>query len=135
MSKLAFSVFSSSGQLFCARQRIPSIFNRLPVFCSVSGNSGYFHSKANTLSGQNSAAELFRKLKFSVECRNNTKFARMSTLMETQIISSPKKQKLTNGKENQAVWDDSKLYFLKDGPNAQTPTKGSKLAAGYDLKR
>jgi len=38
--------------------------------------------------------------------------------------------------EGQAqVEQPAKLYFVKMTPNASTPTKGSKLAAGYDLTR
>jgi hypothetical protein len=31
--------------------------------------------------------------------------------------------------------EESKLFFVKMSPEASTPTKGSKLAAGYDLIR
>jgi len=58
-------------------------------------------------------------------------------------ITSPKKMKLDNqetmdvdtGKENRAIVADAPvLRFVKMTDKAHAPTKGSKLAAGYDLK-
>jgi dUTP pyrophosphatase len=44
-----------------------------------------------------------------------------------------KKQKINENKENRPL-DNTKLYFVKLSETAQVPTRGSKLAAGYDLK-
>ncbi|CAG7732691.1 unnamed protein product [Allacma fusca] len=44
-----------------------------------------------------------------------------------------KKQKISEVQQNE-VRDSTKLYFVRLGETAQVPTRGSKLAAGYDLK-
>ena len=105
----------------------------------LSSLSSYTHTHCKSPKSQGGQVGLLSLLKIPKYDNLRRNFYNYSVLRQKEFVPVLKMApKGTFDDEIQGQPDaerSSKLFFAKMTPNASTPTKGSKLAAGYDLKR